>query len=65
MPGSPSGEEKVCMELGLLRKEDQHLVKALSEALPVPSSSSREEMEEVLEQDKPRTPNNVPQDNLE
>ena len=57
--------KKVCVELGLLRKEDQHMVKTLFEALPVPSSSQREEMEEVLEQDKPRTPNNVPQDNLE
>ncbi|CAH3165362.1 unnamed protein product, partial [Porites lobata] len=27
--------KKVCVELGLLRKEDQHLVKSLSEALPV------------------------------
>ena len=53
------------MELGLLRKEDQHFVKTLSEALPVPSSSQREEMEEVLEQEKPRTPNYLPPDNLE
>ena len=52
--------KKVCVELGLLRKEDQHMVKTLSEALPVPSSSQREEMEEVLEQEKPRTPNYVP-----
>ena len=57
--------KKVCVELGLLRKEDQHMVKTLFEALPVPSSSQREEMEEVLEQEKPRTPNYVPQDNLE
>ena len=57
--------KKVCVELGLLRKEDQHMVKTLFETLPVPSSSQREEMEEVLEQDKPRTPNNVSQDNLE
>ena len=57
--------KKVCVELGLLRKEDQHMVKTLSEALPVPSSSQREEMEEVLEQEKPRTPNYLPQDNLE
>ena len=57
--------KKVCVELGLLRKEDQHMVKTLFEALPVPSSSHREEMEEVLEQEKPRTPNYVPQDNLE
>ena len=53
------------MELGLLRKEDQHLVKSLSEALPVPSSSQREEMEEVLEQEKPRTPNYLLHDNQE
>ena len=57
--------KKVCVELGLLRKEDQHMVKTLFEALPVPSSSQREEMEEILEQEKPRTPNYVPQDNLE
>ena len=57
--------KKVCVELGLLRKEDQHMVKTLFEALPVPSSSHREEMEEVLEEEKPRTPNYVPQDNLE
>ena len=57
--------KKVCVELGLLRKEDQHMVKTLFEALPVPSPSQREEMEEVLEQEKPRTPNYVPQDNLE
>ena len=57
--------KKVCVELGLLRKEDQHMVKTLCEALRVPSSSQREEMEEVLEQEKPRTPNYVPQDNLE
>ena len=56
--------KKVCVELGLLRKEDQHMVKTLFEALPVPSSSQREEMEEILEQEKPRTPNYVPQDNL-
>ena len=57
--------KKVCVELGLLRKEDQHLVKSLSEALPVPSSSQREEMEEVLEQEKPRTPNYLLHDNQE
>ena len=57
--------KKVCVELGLLRKEDQHMVKTLFEALPVPSSSQREEMEEILEQEKSRTPNYVPQDNLE
>ena len=57
--------KKVCVELGLLRKEDQHMVKTLCEALRVLSSSQREEMEEVLEQEKPRTPNYVPQDNLE
>ena len=57
--------KKVCVELGLLRKENQHMVKTLFEALPVPSSSQREEMEEILEQEKPRTPNYVPQDNLE
>ena len=57
--------KKVCVELGLLTKEDQHMVKTLFEALPVPSSSQREQMEEVLEQEKPRTPNYVPQDNLE
>ena len=58
-------EKKVCVELGLLRKEDQHMVKTLFNALRVLSSSQREEMEEVLEQEKPRTPNYVPQDNLE
>ena len=57
--------KKVCVELGLLRKEDHHMVKTLFEALPVPSASQREEMEGVLEQEKPRTPNYVPQDNLE
>ena len=57
--------KKVCVELGLLRKEDQHMVKTLCEALRVLSSSQREEMEEVLEQEKPRTPNYLPQDNLE
>ena len=57
--------KKVCVELGLLRKEDQHLVKSLSEALPVPSSSQREEMEEVLEQEKPRAPNYLLHDNEE
>ena len=57
--------KKVCVELGLLRKEDQHLVKTLPEALPVPSSSQSEKMEEVLEQEKPRTPNYLLQDNLE
>ena len=57
--------KKVCVELGLLRKEDQHMVRTLFEALPVPSSSQREEMEEILEQEKPRAPNYVPQDNLE
>ena len=57
--------KKVCVELELLRKEDQHLVKSLSEALPVPSSSQREEMEEVLEQEKPRTPNYLLHDNQE
>ena len=57
--------KKVCVELRLLRKEDQHMVKTLFDALRVLSSSQREEMEEVLEQEKPRTPNYVPQDNLE
>ena len=57
--------KKVCVELGLLRKEDQHLVKTLPEALPVPSSSRSEKMEEVLEQEKPRTPNYLLHDNLE
>ena len=33
--------KKVCVELGLLREEDQHMVKTLLEALPVPSSSQR------------------------
>ena len=49
----------------MLRKEYQHFAKTLSEALPVPSSSQGEEMEEVLEQEKPRTPNYLPHDNLE
>ena len=57
--------KKVCVELRLLRKEDQHMVKTLFDALRVLSSSQREEMEEVLEQEKPRRPNYVPQDNLE
>ena len=57
--------KKVCVALGLMRKKDHHMVKTLLEALPVASSSQREEMEEVLEQEKPRTPNYVPQDNLE
>ena len=40
-------------------------MKNLFEALPALSSSQREEMEEVLKQEKPRTPNYVPQGNLE
>ena len=42
----------MCVELGLLRKENQHMVKTLSETLPVASSSQSEEIEEELDQEK-------------
>ena len=47
-----SQREKVCVELGLLRKEDQRMVKTLSEPLPVASSSQSKEIEEELDQEK-------------
>ena len=40
------------MELELLRKEDQRMVKTLSEPLPVASSSQSKEIEEELDQEK-------------
>ena len=61
--GALAKREKVCVELRLLRKEDQHIFKTLSALLPVPSSSQKEKKEE-LEQEKARTPNYVPQDFL-
>ena len=40
--GPLAKREKVCVELRLLRKEDQHIFKTLSAPLPVPSSSQKE-----------------------
>ena len=40
--GALAKREKVCVELRLLRKEDQHIFKTLSALLPVPSSSQKE-----------------------
>ena len=40
--GALAKREKVCVELRLLRKEDQHIFKTLSALLPVPSSSQTE-----------------------
>ena len=40
--GALAKREKVCVELILLRKEDQHIFKTLSALLPVPSSSQKE-----------------------
>ena len=40
--GALAKREKVCVELRLLRKEDQHIFKTLSALLPVPRSSQKE-----------------------
>ena len=40
--GALAKRKKVCVELRLLRKEDQHIFKTLSALLPVPSSSQKE-----------------------
>ena len=50
------------MELDLLRKEDQDMVKSLSEPLPLPNST--QSVEELFE-GKPKTPTYVTQDDLD
>ena len=46
--------KKVCMELGLLKKEDQDMVKSLSEPLPLPNSKQSVETDEELFEGNPK-----------
>ena len=57
--------KKVCMELGLLRKEDQDMVKSQSEPLPLPNSKQSVETDEELFEGKPKTPTYLTQDDVD
>jgi len=53
------------MELSLLRKEDQDMIKSLSEPLPLPNSTQSMETAKELFEGKPKTPTYVPQDDVD
>ena len=55
----------VCRELSLLRKEEQDMIKSLSEPLPLPNSTQSVETTKELFEGKPKTPTYVPQDDFD